>query len=106
VYVGRVCPAGVRVPPLQIPTQNGEIKVLFYKFHRRINLMVFCFIISGSGTKLRTQNLEIWKSCGPFVQSLKFEGLLRVGCNMWKIFTRPTCVSDFFKFIYLKLSTN
>jgi hypothetical protein len=37
----------LRVPPIQIPTQNGEIEVLFNKFHR------------DPRKKLRTQNLEI-----------------------------------------------
>jgi hypothetical protein len=32
------------------------------------------------------------------MQSLKFECPLRILCNMWKVFTRPTCASDFFLF--------
>jgi hypothetical protein len=35
------------------------MKVLFNKFHRRINLMVLLFNIRGPGTQLRTQNFEI-----------------------------------------------
>jgi hypothetical protein len=27
---------------------------------------------------------------------LKFKGPLLIVCNMWKVFTRPTCASDFF----------
>jgi hypothetical protein len=49
------------VPPIQIPTQNEEMKVLFNKFYR----------LSNSGTKLHI-----------LIQSLKFEGPLRIGCNM------------------------
>jgi hypothetical protein len=30
---------------------------------------------------------------------LKFKGPLRIVCNMWKVFTRPTCASDFFNII-------
>jgi hypothetical protein len=33
---------------------------------------------------------------GLFIQSLNFKGPLRIVCNMWKVFTRPTCASDFF----------
>jgi hypothetical protein len=29
----------LRVPPIQISTQNGEMKVCFNKFHHRINLV-------------------------------------------------------------------
>jgi hypothetical protein len=31
----------LRVPPIQISTQNGEMKVLFNKFHRRTNVMPY-----------------------------------------------------------------
>jgi hypothetical protein len=33
---------------------------------------------------------------GPSTQNLKVEGLLRIDSNMWKVFTGPTCASDFF----------
>jgi hypothetical protein len=46
----------LRVPPIQIPTQNGEMKVLFHKFHRRINLVVLLF--SNSGSRNKTTHLE------------------------------------------------
>jgi hypothetical protein len=36
---------------MQIPTQNGEMKVLFKKFHRRINLMALLVTILGSRNK-------------------------------------------------------
>jgi hypothetical protein len=38
-------------PPIQIPTQNGDMKVLFNKFNRRINLMALLFTILGSRNK-------------------------------------------------------
>jgi hypothetical protein len=39
------------VPPMQISTQNWGMKVLFSKFHRRINLMVLFFSNLGSRNK-------------------------------------------------------
>jgi hypothetical protein len=38
----------LRVPPIQISTQNEEMKVLFNKFHRRTNVMPFLVTILGS----------------------------------------------------------
>jgi hypothetical protein len=70
----------LRVPPIQIPTQNGEIKALFNKFHRTINLMALLLTILGSWNKetnsklknikgsphtnLHIQYLKIWLSKG------------------------------------------
>jgi hypothetical protein len=45
----------LRVPPIQISTQNGEMEVLFNKFHRRTNVMPFL----GPGTKIDTYSFEI-----------------------------------------------
>jgi hypothetical protein len=42
----------LRVPPIQISTQNEEMKVLFNKFHRYTNVMTFLVTILGS----RNQN--------------------------------------------------
>jgi hypothetical protein len=52
----------LKVPTKHIPTQNGESKVLCNKFHRRVNLIALLFNDWGQDTKLRAQNLEIWKS--------------------------------------------
>jgi hypothetical protein len=78
----------LREPPIQIPTQNREMNVLFNKFHRRINLVALLF--SNSGSRNKTTYSEFRN------ESLKFEGPLRIVGNMWKVFTRPTCASDFF----------
>jgi hypothetical protein len=37
----------LRVPPIQISTQNGGMKVLFNNFHRGINLVAHLFSYSG-----------------------------------------------------------
>jgi hypothetical protein len=84
---------------IQIPTQIGEIKDLFNKFHLRINLVALLFGNLGTRSKttfLEFRNLEILPK-GLSIQNLKVEGLLRIVCNMWKVFTWPTCASDFFK---------
>jgi hypothetical protein len=41
----------LRVPPIQILSQNGKIQVLFNKFHRRIKLMALLVTILGSRNK-------------------------------------------------------
>jgi hypothetical protein len=41
----------LRVPPIQIPTQNGGMKVLFNKFHHRINLVALLLGNLGSRNK-------------------------------------------------------
>jgi hypothetical protein len=40
----------LRVPPIQIPTQNGEMKKLLGKFHHRTNLMALLFSNSKNKT--------------------------------------------------------
>jgi hypothetical protein len=52
-----------RVPPFQIPTQNGEMKVLFNYFYRRINQVAILFGNLGSRnetTYSEFRNLEIF----------------------------------------------
>jgi hypothetical protein len=78
----------LRVPLILIPTQNGGMQVLFNKFQRGKNLVALLFSnsVSRNKTMCYVQNLEIWK----------FEGSLRIVCNRWKVFTRPTCIQIFF----------
>jgi hypothetical protein len=54
----------LRVPPIQISSQNGKMQVLFNKFHRRINLMALLVTILGPRNKKRTQNFKIWHTKG------------------------------------------
>jgi hypothetical protein len=49
---------GCRVPPIQISTNNGEIKALFSKFFRRIYLMALLF--SSLGSRNKTAFSEFW----------------------------------------------
>jgi hypothetical protein len=48
----------LRVPPIQISSQNGKIQVLFNKFSRRINLMALLLTILGSRNK--KMNSKFW----------------------------------------------
>jgi hypothetical protein len=86
-----------RVPPIRVPTQNGKMKVLFDKFNRKTNLKALSFCNLGSRNKTTHSEfikLEILRVL-THMHSLKFEGPLRIVCNMWKIFTSPTYASDF-----------
>jgi hypothetical protein len=63
-----------KVPSIQIPTQNEEMKVLVNKFHRRINLVALLFSNSGSRnktTKSEFRNLKILRVFSYKVWSLK-----------------------------------
>jgi hypothetical protein len=54
----------LRVTPIQIPTQNGGMIVLFNKFYRGINLVALLFSNSGSRNKTTYsdfRNLKILK---------------------------------------------
>jgi hypothetical protein len=86
----------LRVPSIQIPTQNGQKWKFFYnKFHRGINLVALLFSNSGSRNKITFSEFGNLK--GTSIQNLEVEGLLRIVSDMWKVFTHPTCASDFFK---------
>jgi hypothetical protein len=52
------------VPPIQILTQNGKIKILLSEFHLRTKLtaLLFSNLASSPETKLDTQTFEILKS--------------------------------------------
>jgi hypothetical protein len=50
-------------------------------------------VVKEQNHVLRVLKFENLKSS---IQNLKVEGLLRIVCNMWKVFKRPTCASDFF----------
>jgi hypothetical protein len=50
----------LRVPLIQIPTQNGEMKNLLSKFYHRTNLMAFWF--SNLGSRNKTKYSELWNS--------------------------------------------
>jgi hypothetical protein len=78
----------LRVPSIQIPTQSGEMKVLFNTFHRRTNLKALLFSNSGGpSTKiLRLLSYKVWRLKVPY----------GIFCNLWKLFMRPNCASDFF----------
>jgi hypothetical protein len=51
---------------------------------------------SNSGPRNKTTHTEFRNlKILIFIQSLKFEGLLRIVCNMWELFTHATCASNF-----------
>jgi hypothetical protein len=73
----------LRVPPIQIPTQNGGMKVLFNKFHRGINLVALLFSNLGSRNKttylkfinlklLRAFSYKVWSLKVPYTYSLQY----------------------------------
>jgi hypothetical protein len=43
---------------MQIPTQNGKIKVLFNKFHPRTNLTTLSVTILGSRNKIKYSEFQ------------------------------------------------
>jgi hypothetical protein len=81
---------------MQIPTQNEGMKVLFNKFYRGINLVALLFSNLGSRNVTAYSEFRNLNLRGLFIQSLKFKGPLHIVCNKWKVFTRPTCASEFF----------
>jgi hypothetical protein len=73
------------------------MKALFNKFHRRINLVALLFSNSGLRNKTAYSEFRNWKILRVF--SYKVWSLKVICGNMWKVFTRPTCASDFFLYI-------
>jgi hypothetical protein len=71
------------------------MKVLFSKFHCRINLVALLLDNSGSRNKTsytEFRNLKILRFFPYKIQSLK---VFYVYSNMWKVFTRPTFAPNF-----------
>jgi hypothetical protein len=82
------------------------MKVLFKKFYRGKNLVALLFNYLASRNETRySEILKFENLKGLYIQSLKLKGHLRIACNMWKVFTRPTCASDFFISIYFYFYT-
>jgi hypothetical protein len=65
----------LRVPPIQIPTQNGGMKVLFNKFYRGINLVALLF--SNLGSRNKTMYSEFMNI--EFLRYLPYKFQLRKG---------------------------
>jgi hypothetical protein len=76
------------VPPIQIPTYNGEMEVLFSEFHHKTNLTAP--LLSNLGSKNKTTN-PILKFVNLKV-SYKFRILnailISLVCNMMKVFLK------------------
>jgi hypothetical protein len=53
----------------------------------------FCSVVKEQNHVIRIFKFGNFK--GPSIQNLEVEVLIRIVSNMWKVFKRPTCASDF-----------
>jgi hypothetical protein len=66
----------LRVPPIQVPTQNGKMKIFLCEFYPRTNLTAFCLVSWYPETKQNTQNFEIQVPEGTFRLSWPKNGFI------------------------------